>query len=116
MTLNLNLPPDVPVDRSRAGVLRVSVPMLGHLLRLPPGCEVVAVRITPGLVPVHYVELLIEGDPMPPRADGPAAPVMLLSRKEIRGEGEEREECVTSWFEHAPERAWIFSNWSEPVP
>jgi hypothetical protein len=106
----LDLPPETPVDRSRAGLLRIASPMLGHLLRLPAGQEVVGARIGSW----GDVELLIEGAEMPPRDESPA-PVTLMCRSEFRdGECGRERRTVVNW-EHAPTHQWVLLDWS-PAP
>ena len=99
------VPPDVEVDRSRAGLLRIAPPVLGWLLRLPEGHCVAAVRVTLG----GDLEVLIEGADMPPRgADGAVAPAVLICRdeEEPSDTGPPRRRTLVHW-RHAPERAWV---------
>lgn len=92
-----------PIDRSRAGILGISLKMIGDLLRLPPGLAVSDGRVSAN---GHYLELLVEGEPMPPVEHGhPAGQVTIVLH-------EKRDETtglttVSAAFAHAPGDTWI---------
>lgn len=102
----LALPPEEPVDRTRAGLLRIAIPMLGHLLRLPSGQEVVDVRMHNG-----DIELLVEGAGMLPRDPSPL-PATLICRSEFRDSESGPEKRVIVNWEHASENQWVLFDWS----
>lgn len=104
------LPPGAPIDRGRAGRLHVSIPVLGHLLRLPEGHEVVSARVTD----FGDVELVVQGGDMPPHSAGDAlAPVTLLCHVQMRPaeNGGEEQRTIVNW-QHAPEKQWTLFDWS----
>jgi hypothetical protein len=110
--MGIELPPDKPVDRTRAGVLPVAIPMLGWLLRLPEGNEVTGARVD---LDRGVVELLIEGADMPPRlADGAALPVDIICQMDTRlsGVSGRYERQTRAHFAHAPKREWVQMPWS----
>jgi hypothetical protein len=99
----LKIPDAPPIDRSRAGVLAVSASFIGELLRLPAGMEIVDARLSSDR---SYVELLIEGAPMPSNAEGsePRA-VKIICHTAY----DEATQMVTVFanFAHAPGDGWI---------
>ncbi|HZP88645.1 MAG TPA: hypothetical protein VFB54_17685 [Burkholderiales bacterium] len=106
------LPAPPPIDRSCAGRLRIAVPMLGSLLKLPPGQAVVSARITD----LGDIELLIEGAGLPEReANGSAPLTNLILHRECRpgdvAKGGMQWRITMNW-ENSPEQQWIWSDWS----
>lgn len=111
MPIELPEPDPLPIDRSRAGILSISRELLGELLRLPAGLEVVMPRVR-----ADVVELLIEGGSMPPRtgADQAREPwvarrITVICHQEQRADGRRK---ITAWFSHAPEERWTLREWS----
>lgn len=108
-----DLPPTLPVDRSRIGIARIAIPMLGHFLRLPPGQEVVAARLSDG--DTGTIELLIEGTGGEKNAAEATATLTMIMHTEFRESGGFAERRVVANWEHEPARSWIVQNW-EPAP
>jgi hypothetical protein len=101
----LDLPAPAPIDRSRAGVLTISAGVLGRLLRLPEGLEIVAVR---PMADCDAVELLIEGDPLPPcKADAQPEAVTLILHTKL--DPDTQLVSVTANFAHAPDVSWTLA-------
>lgn len=102
----LNLPSRPPIDRTRAGVLRISAAILGDLLGLPASAVV-----TRALSSQDGSELMvrIEGEPMPPCEPGQAAcDVSLVLHQAFDVETELF--TVTANFEHEPAVSWVMQH------
>ena len=111
MALKLELDECRPVDRRYGGVLRLSPPMLGALLKLPAGQEVVSAEITPE----GDVDFTVEGIGLPERKIGPKYVRLTLkeeTRRRVVDFHDVIEKRVTAFWESAPNESWVLFDWS----
>lgn len=108
MTLELPQPPSV--DESRAGLLSIVPFMIGHLLRLPKGQEVIEARIARS----GTIELRVCGEGMPAiEAGGEPVFVTLFFQREVRdGDTGTKQERTLAYWEHDPDQKWVVHDWS----
>jgi hypothetical protein len=92
-----SLPPQSEIDRTRVGLLRITLEAIGGLLRLPLHLKVTGAEINRV---IRCIEVVIEGADMPPRPDRwPPEPVDLLVTQAADG-------STTAAWEHAPDKSW----------
>ncbi len=104
------LPAYEPIDITHGGTLTIDPVMLGHLLRLPAGQEVMSARIDA----CGRIELLVCGAGLPPRSPSCIPAILtLLFRREVRDgvrSGAKEWRTLASWS-HDPDRKWAVSDW-----
>jgi hypothetical protein len=104
----LMLPPQPAIDHSRAGVLSISDEVIGHLLRFPKTLKVTGSRWSED---GRYLELVIEGYPLPERIGGEPVPVMLIMHQTV--DDAEMLSIHVAWA-HAPDDRWLLRG-PEPI-
>ena len=102
MTVKIELPPDVEIDRSRIGILSITPEAIGSILNFPRSLQVVGARIEYGYgCEMPVIELKVVGEPMPKHSEGSKIQnVHALFRQEIAGDGSRTiycNLCGTEW-------------------
>jgi hypothetical protein len=99
-------------DQDRAGILAIAPMLIGHLLRLPAGQQIVKARMGP----FETLEFVVEGAGLPPRQAGvEPEPVMLMMRAEYRAgdvkKGGQQRRTIC-WWAHDTSTTWVLRDWS----
>lgn len=108
MSLAFELPQRPSIDDHRAGIVRVALPILGSLLKLPEQ-EVRGARVTRD----GTLELLLVGPGLPRRpAADEAEHVSLMCRQDTRQNKAGQTELRTSmWLSSDPAHPWVMEDW-----
>jgi hypothetical protein len=104
------LPEPPPIDRTRGGALRIALPVLADLLKLPAGHEIARARVIDRWGR-QELEVIVEGGDMPPLAEGkdPQAVQLLVFQEERVGVDRRRQ---AAWA-HAQDKRWTIWPWSK---
>jgi hypothetical protein len=106
--MTLQLPPPVPIDRTRAGILTIALGFLGTILRLPSDTEVAGGHVNPAS---GTLGLEIIGGDMPPHAAGAITERVSLTSHVSRDGGDE---TVHLAWSHKPDEKWLLTR--RPLP
>lgn len=110
--MDVLVPRQSPVDRTKAGTLHITPEILGAFLNLPDGQEVVSAEVDRSR---GTLLLVVEGRGLPTRPEaGPPVRVHILCNKESRPGDVEQGGCeyrLTAWWSHDPGQTWVMRPW-----